>query len=216
MESENESGRTAQVRMLAVGETNFTEFLFRQLTEEQLIAEDGRSLKGKPWGRVNYHPDGCGAAGSVQDHCHIVWQLGDELMRSTVSFDYQKVFESSLADTLYDLCVLQQVEAPIPDDLSPLQKIVFPQMPGSYTTVLGWGGCGILVRELTERGVSQENMQELLSALEGSGLTGVIQKKNKNGFPAGTLLSSRPRTILIYNAGPACRIRQQKLSLHGD
>lgn len=77
-----------EIRTLTIGRKQVTLAVFRQLREEPLIAEDG-TLNGVPWGAVNYHPDKCGD--DRLKHWHIVWQRGDELLRSRVydkpSFD---------------------------------------------------------------------------------------------------------------------------------
>ncbi|MFF4839271.1 hypothetical protein ACFY2G_04310 [Streptomyces collinus] len=79
---------TIQIQTLTIGRKQVTLAVFRQLREEPLIAEDG-TLNGAPWGTVNYHPDKC--ATDHPKHWHIVWQRGDELLRTRVyekpSFD---------------------------------------------------------------------------------------------------------------------------------
>jgi hypothetical protein len=111
MSLENEPGHSARIRMLMVSDKDLTESVFRQLIEEPIIAADGRSLNGHPWGRVNFHPDGCAPERNprdqrlMEDHWHVVWQRDDALRRSAVSYEYRQLFESPLADTLYDFCV---------------------------------------------------------------------------------------------------------------
>ncbi|MFG3136081.1 hypothetical protein ACGFZA_07645 [Streptomyces sp. NPDC048211] len=77
-----------EVKTLTISGKQVTLAVFRQLKEEPLIADDG-TLRGEPWGTVNYHPDKC-AAGS--GHLHVVWQKGTEIRRSRVdddpSFDF--------------------------------------------------------------------------------------------------------------------------------
>jgi len=70
---------TVEVKTLTISGKQVTLALFRQLREEPLIAHDG-TLNGVPWGTVNYHPDKC----SGDNHWHIVWQRGSELLRSSV------------------------------------------------------------------------------------------------------------------------------------
>jgi hypothetical protein len=81
-----------EVKTLTISGKQVTLAVFRQLREEQLIAEDG-TLNGQPWGYVNYHPDKCDQPG----HRHYVWQQGDELLRSRVdtkpAFDDQSAKE---------------------------------------------------------------------------------------------------------------------------
>lgn len=69
-----------EVKTLTISGKQVTLAVFRQLREEQLIAEDG-TLNGVPWGYVNYHPDKCDDPG----HWHVVWQQGDDLLRARVS-----------------------------------------------------------------------------------------------------------------------------------
>jgi hypothetical protein len=68
-----------EVRTLTLSGKQVTLAVFRQLREEPIIARDG-TLNGVPWGYVNYHPDKC----EGDSHLHVVWQRGDELLRSSV------------------------------------------------------------------------------------------------------------------------------------
>lgn len=85
-----------EVKTLMIGARQVTQGIFRQLSEEPLIAKDG-TLNGIPWGRVNYCPGGknCGVynirsyGGGFEDrfdteHMHIVWQQCANLYRSFV------------------------------------------------------------------------------------------------------------------------------------
>lgn len=74
---------TVEIKALTVSGRQVTQAVFRQLREEELIAEDG-TLNGVPWGYVNYHPDKCGGDLGDCQHRHIVWQRGEELLRSHV------------------------------------------------------------------------------------------------------------------------------------
>lgn len=78
-----------EVKTLTISGKQVTLAVFRQLREEQLIADDG-TLNGVPWGYVNYHPDKCDQPG----HRHYVWQRGDELLRSRVESEIS--FEGQL------------------------------------------------------------------------------------------------------------------------
>lgn len=71
---------TVEIHTLTVNGRRMTAGLLRQLTESPIINKAGR-IDGVPWGRVNYHPEGCSEA---PEHLHVVWQLGDELRRSYV------------------------------------------------------------------------------------------------------------------------------------
>ncbi|MFI5739142.1 hypothetical protein ACIA9I_12305 [Streptomyces anulatus] len=70
-----------EVKTLTISGKQVTLAVFRQLQEEPLIAWDG-TLKGEPWGTVNYHPDKC--SDSPFAHSHVVWQRGVELHRARV------------------------------------------------------------------------------------------------------------------------------------
>lgn len=69
-----------EVKTLTISGKQVTLAVFRQLREEPLIAVDG-TLNGVPWGYVNYHPDKC----DNDRHWHVVWQRGNELLRSRVN-----------------------------------------------------------------------------------------------------------------------------------
>jgi hypothetical protein len=71
---------SVQVKTLTISGKQVTLAVFRQLREEQLVADDG-TLNGVPWGYVNYHPDKCE---SGNPHLHVVWQNGDDLLRARV------------------------------------------------------------------------------------------------------------------------------------
>jgi hypothetical protein len=71
-----------EVKTLTISGKQVTLAVFRQLREEQLIAQDG-TFNGTPWGWVNYHPDKCD--GDKIEHLHVVWQRGTDLLRSRVN-----------------------------------------------------------------------------------------------------------------------------------
>ncbi|MFD3995436.1 hypothetical protein [Streptomyces sp. NPDC058583] len=85
---------TIQVQALTIGKKQVTLAVFRQLREEALIGDDG-TLKGTPWGIVNYHPDKCGGE---PEHLHVVWQNGDQLRRSAVQLPGAGYHSHPLAD----------------------------------------------------------------------------------------------------------------------
>lgn len=74
--------KTASVDMqtFTIGGRKVTLTVFRQIREEELLADDC-SLLGEPWGIVNYHPDGCKG---FQPHWHVVWTRGADLRRARV------------------------------------------------------------------------------------------------------------------------------------
>lgn len=99
---------TVEIRTLAISGKQVTLAVFRQLREEELIAEDG-TLNGVPWGTVNYHPDKCGGD-NWPDHWHVVWQRGSELLRAHVDqsaeFDRKNLsFSPDSGDAFYDAVV---------------------------------------------------------------------------------------------------------------
>jgi hypothetical protein len=75
---------SVEVKTLTISGKQVTLAVFRQLREEPLIAKDG-TLNGVPWGTVNYHPDKCGS--DHRDHWHVVWQRGNDLLRSRINKD---------------------------------------------------------------------------------------------------------------------------------
>lgn len=71
---------TVEIQTLTISGKQVTLAVFRQLREAPLIDRDG-TFNGQPWGVVNYHPDRCAAE---EAHWHVVWQKGNELLRSFV------------------------------------------------------------------------------------------------------------------------------------
>lgn len=70
-----------EIKTIVVGGRQMTKALFQQLLEEEIIDYAGACFVGVPWGRVNWHPDGCA---KDAPHQHIVWQKGSELRRAKV------------------------------------------------------------------------------------------------------------------------------------
>lgn len=119
---------SVEIKSLTISGKQVTLAVFRQLQEEPLIADDG-TLKGVPWGAINYHPDKCGD--DRRQHWHIVWQRGQELRRSRVDqtprFDpdghFRRVpaeFHSEEAHDLLTSSVLEWLDGRRPD--CPLSK----------------------------------------------------------------------------------------------
>jgi hypothetical protein len=81
---------SVEVRVLTLSGKQVTLAVFRQLQEEDIFDCTGAlpSLRGVPWGHVNYCPNGdkCRAPESYirTEHLHVVWQLGEELRRARV------------------------------------------------------------------------------------------------------------------------------------
>jgi hypothetical protein len=69
------------VKTLTLDKRQVTLAVFRQLLREPLIDPQTGTLRGVPWGIVNYHPDHCHAA---PEHVHVVFLVGDELRRAWV------------------------------------------------------------------------------------------------------------------------------------
>jgi hypothetical protein len=78
------------IKSMTINDRQVTLAVFRQLYEENLIADDGR-LNGLPWGIINHCPSkDCSPQGDCNNrdesgHHHVVWQKGDELRRATVT-----------------------------------------------------------------------------------------------------------------------------------
>lgn len=78
---------TVDVRLLQVGGKQMTLSVFRQLQSEEAFDFHAREPKGQLWGLVNYTWKGCMGQRldiNCPDHQHVVWQWGDELLRSCV------------------------------------------------------------------------------------------------------------------------------------
>lgn len=71
---------TVEIKTLTVSRKQVTLAVFRQVQYEDLYDYDG-SMKGIPWGTVNYHPDKCAGG---EEHTHVLWQKGSELRRAAV------------------------------------------------------------------------------------------------------------------------------------
>jgi len=77
---------TVTIKALTVDGRQVTQALFRQLIAEPIIDPSTGTLRGTPWGTVNYHPDKCADDRTHlhddRTHLHVVWQRGDELRRA--------------------------------------------------------------------------------------------------------------------------------------
>lgn len=102
-----------QINTLTISGKQVTLAVFRQLREEPLISDDGH-LNGVPWGFVNYHPDKCA---DKPEHWHVVWQQGDELLRSLVykkpSFNGYKIDNPNIIDTWTREYILGNANNPV-------------------------------------------------------------------------------------------------------
>jgi hypothetical protein len=78
---------TIAVKVIRLGKRQLTQAVFKQLPTRHIINPEKFTLRGKPWGVVNYHWDGCGfepcgAPGGT--HLHVVYVAGGKLYRSCV------------------------------------------------------------------------------------------------------------------------------------
>lgn len=92
---------TVEIKTIQVSGKQMTLAVFRQLLEEQIIGDDG-SLRGEPWGLINYHSGvGCDKQ-AHRTHLHAIWQKGDELRRSCVFRLSESLCELPGWDDLHD------------------------------------------------------------------------------------------------------------------
>lgn len=131
-----------QINTITVGRKQVTLSLFRQLREEDLISDDG-TLNGIPWGYVNYCP---GKDCPRRDHWHIVWQRGNELLRSAVE---KKIRFDKYASDVTDRFILGLVYDELIEDRQPrpdwLRRIL---RDFEYTTSYGIDAYVEVPREL--------------------------------------------------------------------
>jgi len=116
---------SVEIKTLTVSGRQVTQALFRQLREEDLIAEDS-TLNGVPWGWVNFHPDKCENRLGGHQHRHIVWQRGEDLLRSQVSVrprfgNYYVELDSEGEWLLSDELVLRWLQGP-PEASAPFDQ----------------------------------------------------------------------------------------------
>ena len=97
---------SVEVKTLTISGKQVTLAVFRQLREEPLVNDDG-TLNGVPWGTVNYHPDKCA---DRSEHCHVVWQRGNDLLRSAVAVNpVFGDFKSATANCYLMACVKEHL-----------------------------------------------------------------------------------------------------------
>jgi hypothetical protein len=68
---------TVQIRVLTLNGKRVTLSVFRQIIEEQILAHDG-SLRGSPYGWVNYHGAWCA---EKPEHWHVIWRPNETELR---------------------------------------------------------------------------------------------------------------------------------------
>jgi hypothetical protein len=105
-----------EVKTLTISGKQVTLAVFRQLREEQLVADDG-TLNGQPWGYVNYHPDKCD---SGPEHLHVVWQRGSDLLRSRVDVPWAAELEHPAAQAYAEALIAEgaTVGHPLPIEMA--------------------------------------------------------------------------------------------------
>jgi hypothetical protein len=74
---------TVSVKVLTLDKKQMTLSVFRQLPCEHIVDPETRSLRGTPWGTVNYFWKDCGFDG-VRDHLHVVWEKEGRLYRACI------------------------------------------------------------------------------------------------------------------------------------
>lgn len=73
---------TIEVKILQIGNRQFTLSVYDQLLEEPIIDPETGKLCGTPWGWVNRHTD-CKEISKLNvEHLHIIWQKGNELRKA--------------------------------------------------------------------------------------------------------------------------------------
>ena len=81
---------TINVRVLQVGARQVTLSVFRQLPQEDLFDAETLTLRGRPWGCVNYKWGDCS---QDQQHLHVVWQKDARLLRCCMEpFGWQEPY----------------------------------------------------------------------------------------------------------------------------
>lgn len=101
------STAAVEIQTLVISGRQVTLAVFRQLLDEEPFDESG-TLRGIPWGTVNYHPDPrCKSERSR--HLHLVWQFGGELRRAwvpeSVKFDGSADLDAEIEEVSKDLDV---------------------------------------------------------------------------------------------------------------
>ncbi|WP_169719363.1 hypothetical protein [Desulfovirgula thermocuniculi] len=77
-----------KVEVVRLGKKQMTLAVFRQIEVEDLLDPKTAELRGRVWGRVNYHVGYEHAPSSP--HLHILWQKGDELRHGVVFKEPEK------------------------------------------------------------------------------------------------------------------------------
>jgi hypothetical protein len=96
-----------EIQVLKVGKKQVTMGMFRQLPAAPLLSGEELSLRGVPWGHVNYWWDGDGSRNNDDARLHIIWQQDTGLYRSVIhrrpSPQTRRRFQSLLDDVMKDL-----------------------------------------------------------------------------------------------------------------
>lgn len=95
MEDYSLQERSISIKVLTLGTRQVTQTLYRQLVEDELTTEEGEIVPwAHVWGKVNVCTPEC--KGHHDRHIHVVWDNGEELRRSRVSYAFKS------KDTLFD------------------------------------------------------------------------------------------------------------------
>ncbi|MGH2496553.1 MAG: hypothetical protein ACRDIV_17785 [Ktedonobacteraceae bacterium] len=78
-----------EVKVLQIGNRQFTLSVFDQLEEEPVIDPDTGKLCGTAWGRVNRHTNCKELTKRDLEHLHIIWQKGNELRKCIAAIPWQ-------------------------------------------------------------------------------------------------------------------------------
>ena len=71
-----------EVKVIKIDNKQMTLAVFKQILHEKIIDDRTGRLKGKPWGKVEYHTN-CGIW-KRSEHIHVIWQKGNELRQCIV------------------------------------------------------------------------------------------------------------------------------------
>jgi hypothetical protein len=88
---------SATIKTVQINHKQMTLAVFRQLVNEAIWDTATRTLRGSPWGLVNYFWQDCGSM--VEPHMHVVWQNGADLRRTCFSPTKGELFRYSSEHT---------------------------------------------------------------------------------------------------------------------
>jgi hypothetical protein len=135
-----------EIKTLTVSGKQVTLAVFRQLRNVPILGYDGM-LAGEPWGTVNYHPDKCG---DQDEHWHVVWQRGNELLRGAVSVSpsfeqfWPEEGDKFITSCIYDLAA--QGSTRFFNGKPPIEALVKPRASRDDPGVVLWKEAAFPVR----------------------------------------------------------------------